>query len=256
MAAALSGLLGGSRDDRPRTSHALVVEALGRDIVTGVIAEGAILPGDSELSARFEVSRTVLREAMKTLAAKRLIEPKAKVGTRVLDRASWNFFDSQVLGWRLEAGLDRAFIDHLAEMRSALEPAAAAMAAQRVEPGELAALYELAERFDDPRHTPESIAAVDLAFHLAIVHASRNPFMRSIVGLIETALAVSFRLSSPAASPRLVAECAANHRLIVDAIAAKDPAAAADAMGRVIRVGRERTQTALATMHKTRRRPA
>ncbi|EEW89548.1 bacterial regulatory protein [Brucella suis bv. 4 str. 40] len=77
-----------------------MVGELGRGIVAGTIPEGSILPGDHELSLRFGVSRTVLREAMKTLAAKRLIEPKAKVGTRVLGHASWNFFDPDVLSWR------------------------------------------------------------------------------------------------------------------------------------------------------------
>ncbi|EEY01113.1 GntR domain-containing protein [Brucella pinnipedialis M163/99/10] len=83
-----------------------MVGELGRGIVAGTIPEGSILPGDHELSLRFGVSRTVLREAMKTLAAKRLIEPKAKVGTRVLGHASWNFFDPDVLSWRFEAGFD------------------------------------------------------------------------------------------------------------------------------------------------------
>ncbi|WP_243463671.1 FadR/GntR family transcriptional regulator, partial [Brucella suis] len=88
------GLLETAITGRKRhNSHAVVVGELGRGIVAGTIPEGSILPGDHELSLRFGVSRTVLREAMKTLAAKRLIEPKAKVGTRVLGHASWNFFD-------------------------------------------------------------------------------------------------------------------------------------------------------------------
>ncbi|WP_313609604.1 GntR family transcriptional regulator, partial [Rhizobium sp.] len=93
-----------------RNSHAHVVSELGSAIVSGRIAEGSLLPNDAELSLRFGVSRTVLRETMKTLAAKRLVEPKAKVGTRVLDRSSWNFFDPDVLGWRCEAGIDQEFV--------------------------------------------------------------------------------------------------------------------------------------------------
>ena len=101
-----------------RGNHAHVVAELGRGIVSGKIPEGSLLPGDAELSARFGVSRTVLREAMKTLSAKRLIEAKAKVGTRVLDRESWNFFDSDVLGWRFEAGLDFDFIEQGARLQA------------------------------------------------------------------------------------------------------------------------------------------
>src|SRR5690606_35980696 len=149
------------------------------------IKEGSILPGDAELLARFGVSRTVLREAMKTLAAKRLVAPKAKVGTRVVDRASWNFFDADVLGWRCDAGLDFEFIEHLAEMRMALEPAAAAAAALRAGSDDIVELYAIAARFDDLSHTPETIAKVDLDFHLAIARMSGNPFMRSASAIVE-----------------------------------------------------------------------
>ncbi len=70
-----------------------------------------------------------------------------------------------MLTWRFEAGFDEVFVDHLAEMRMALEPAAAAAAAQNATSDELIELYALAAKFDDPKHTPESIAKVDLDFH-------------------------------------------------------------------------------------------
>ena len=223
-----------------RSNHAHVVAELGRGIVSGKIAEGSLLPGDSELSARFGVSRTVLREAMKTLAAKRLVEAKAKVGTRILDKASWNFFDSDVLGWRFESGLDYEFIEHLAEMRMALEPAAAAAAAVRASSDDIVSLYAIAAKFDDMSHTPETIAKVDLEFHLAIARMSGNPFMRSASALIEAALAISFQLSSPAASPEKIDEVATNHLRITHAIASRDPQKAIAAMLHVIEVGKGR----------------
>lgn len=228
-----------------RSSHAHVVAELGRGIVSGDIPEGSILPGDSELSLRFGVSRTVLREAMKTLAAKRLVEPKAKVGTRVLNQSSWNFFDPDVLGWRCEAGVDLGFVEHLAEMRMALEPAAAAAAALRATTEDIVALYAIAAKFDDLSHTPESIAKVDLEFHLAIAHMSGNPFMRSVSGLIEAALAISFQMSSPAASVEKINEIATNHLRIAHAIAAHDPEKAVAAMKYVIEVGKGRIRDSL-----------
>lgn len=228
-----------------RSSHAHVVAELGRGIVSGEIPEGSILPGDAELSLRFGVSRTVLREAMKTLAAKRLVEPKAKVGTRVLDQSSWNFFDPDVLGWRCESGVDLGFVEHLAEMRMALEPAAAAAAALRATTEDIVALYAIAAKFDDLSHTPESIAKVDLEFHLAIAHMSGNPFMRSVSALIEAALAISFQLSSPAASVEKINEIATNHLRIAHAIAAHDPEKAIAAMKYVIEVGKGRIRDSL-----------
>ncbi len=223
-----------------RSNHAHVVAELGRGIVSGKIPEGSLLPGDAELSARFGVSRTVLREAMKTLAAKRLVEAKAKVGTRVLDKATWNFFDPDVLGWRFESGLDYEFIEHLAEMRMALEPAAAAAASLRASSDDIIALYAIAAKFDDLSHTPETIANVDLEFHLAIARMSGNPFMRSASALIEAALAISFQLSSPAASPEMIDEVATNHLKIAHAIASRDPQKAIAAMRHVIDVGKSR----------------
>lgn len=228
-----------------RSSHAHVVAELGSAIVSGRIPEGSLLPNDAELSLRFGVSRTVLRETMKTLAAKRLVEPKAKVGTRVLDRSSWNFFDPDVLGWRCEAGIDQDFIAHLADIRLALEPAAAAAAALHASNEDIVSLYVIAAKFDNVHHTPETIAKVDLEFHLAVARMSANPFMRSASGLIEAALAISFQLSSPASAPETIAEIASNHLRIVHAIAARDAEAAVKAMRHVIEVGKDRTQRAI-----------
>lgn len=222
------------------SSHDQVARTLGGEILAGVYPPGGKLPSEAEMLARFGVSRTVLREAMKTLTAKRLIEPKARVGTRVLPRDSWNFFDPDVLGWRCDAGIDHAFIDYIAEMRNALEPAAAAAAAVRATSDDIVALYAIAARFDDLSHTPETIAKVDLEFHLAVARMSGNPFMRSASALIEAALAISFQLSSPAASPEKIDEVASNHLRIAHAIASRDPARAIAAMQHVIDVGKSR----------------
>lgn len=231
---------------RPRGSHGLVVEELGRAIVAGEIPQGSLLPGDQELMERFHVSRTVLREAMKTLAAKRLIEAKSRVGTRVLDQVRWNFVDSDVMSWRLGAGVDLDFVNHLAEMRLALEPAAAALAARHATAHEIVDLYAIAARMDRGDHSRESIAKVDLEFHIAVAEYSRNPFMRSVSSLIEAALAVSLQLSSPALSPEGLATCAANHLRIAHAIAARDPERAAAAMRVVIDEGVARIGNVLA----------
>jgi len=105
-----------------RSAHGLVTHGLGRDIVEGRFAAGTTLPGDAELMERFGVSRTALREGLKTLAAKGLIESKTKVGTRVLPSKHWNMFDGDILSWRLAQGVDRSFLASLFEVRQALEP--------------------------------------------------------------------------------------------------------------------------------------
>ena len=127
----------------------------------------------------------------------------------------------------------------------ALEPAAAAAAALRATSDDIVTLYAIAARFDDLSHTPETIAKVDLEFHLAIAHMSGNPFMRAASALIEAALSISFQLSSPAASPEKIDEVATNHLRIAHAIASRDPERAIAAMRHVIEVGKRRIRASL-----------
>ena len=114
---------------RAHSNHAEVARSIGIDIISGRLAEGARLPGDAELTATFGVSRPVLRESVKTLVAKGLLSTKARVGTVVRGRSDWNMFDPDVLAWHLDAGIDKRFLADLAEIRLAIEPRAAALAA-------------------------------------------------------------------------------------------------------------------------------
>ena len=230
---------------KSRTSHSQVVDELGRAIIGGDYPVGATLPGDIELALRFKVSRTVLREAMKTLAAKGLIVPRARIGTRVTPRNQWNLFDSDVLTWHFQVGVDAEFLTHLSQIRLAFEPFAARLAAENATDDDVKLLYRLATEMGSTDHTPETLALADLKFHLGIAEASRNPFMRTVGSLIEAALVGVFKLSSPPLGDSRTAEISASHRLIVDAIAARDAEAAAQAMQAVIVTGRDRVKTAL-----------
>lgn len=229
----------------PRSNHARVVDELGAAIVAGEFPENSTLPGDPQLLERFGVSRSVLREAMKTLAAKGLVVAKSRVGTRVNPRESWNFVDSDLIIWQMQAGIDAEFIAHLCEMRLAFEPAAARLAALNATADEVANLFAITARIDNPRHSRESIAQEDLSFHLAVAAMSRNPFMRSVTTLIEAALAVSFQISSPALSPEEISHCAAQHLRIASAIASRDGAAAEAAMRVVVHEGELRARETL-----------
>jgi DNA-binding FadR family transcriptional regulator len=229
---------------RLRTNHAQIVDSLGRDIVSGAIPSGEILPGDSELMARFGVSRTVLREALKTLTAKGMIVPRARIGTRVTSRESWSLFDPDILNWHFEAGIDEAFLVHLSEIRLAFEPYAAGLAAGRATADDIAMLQRLADAMGETE-SAESHAMADLRFHLAVAEASRNPFMRSVGSLIEAALVGVFKLSSPSADLREIHNAQASHRRIVEAIRNRDVDGAREAMQSVIINGVERVRLAL-----------
>lgn len=232
---------------KTRTSHAQVVDELGRSIIAGEYPVGATLPGDLDLAQRFKVSRTVLREAMKTLAAKGLIVPRARIGTRVTPKNQWNLFDSDVLTWHFHKGVDEEFLIHLSQIRLAFEPYAAQLAAENASEEDVKHLYKLAADMGDPAHTPETLALADLRFHLGIADASRNPFMRTVGSLIEAALVGVFKLSSLPVGDSRTSEISASHRLIVDAIAKRDLEGAAEAMRAVILTGRDRVKTTLET---------
>lgn len=220
-------------------SHAQVVNGIGRSIVEGAYAVGAALPNDSELAERFRVSRTVLREAMKTLSAKGMVVARARIGTRVTDRSKWNLFDADVLFWHFDVGVDQAFLDHLCDMRLSFEPYAARLAAAAANEEDKGLLFEHAEAMRAAR-SDEEFAQADLRFHAALLDASKNPFMHSVGNLIEAALVTAFTLGSPAEDPLRHSTSAAAHRRIAEAIAAGDADAAAAAVEVVIREGRTR----------------
>lgn len=226
--------------NEPARSHtAHVMREIGVGIVSGRFPQSSILPGDSELMDRFKVSRTVLREAMKTLAGKGLIQAKARIGTRVRDRADWNLFDRDVLHWHAEVGFEPAFIDHVLEIRMVLEPEAAAFAAQRRSPEQLETLYGWVERMSVGPERQGAFVTADLNFHLAVATAAGNPFLRSISTLIEIALGAVLTISSPADDPRRLLRSVADHRAIADAIARRDSEAARASMRAVISQGIE-----------------
>ena len=223
------------------SSHDQIVRTLGEEIIGGVHAPGANLPPEPVLLQRFGVSRTVLREVLKTLTAKGLIVAKTRIGTRVLDPLNWNYFDPDVLAWKVNLGMDQAFRANLAEIRRALEPAAAALAAKRRTKPDIARLRAAiaAMRLET---TPRGFAEADLVFHLAVGAASGNPMMRSVAAVIEAALIQAFQLSPPVRTPALQKETVDAHAAIVDAIEARNGDAAAKAMLAVIDSGVDRIE--------------
>src|ERR671937_464809 len=114
-----------------RGLHGAVVHEVGVRIIRGDLPSGQPLPNEEELGEELAVSRTVLREAIKVLAAKRLVESRPKTGTRVLPRREWNLLDPDVLAWQVEAGADAEFLAEALELRGMSGPAAARRAAER-----------------------------------------------------------------------------------------------------------------------------
>jgi DNA-binding FadR family transcriptional regulator len=219
--------------DYPRDGlHGRVVHAIGRQILRGEIRPGEVVP----LQPGLRASRTVLREAIKVLAAKGLVESRPKTGTRVRPRRSWNLLDPDVLAWQREGAPPAPFLRKLTEVRSIVEPAAAELAAQRATARELAGMedaFRTMEAALDGRDPDfESFDLADMRFHRAILEGCHNDVLEQMSGVVFGALLVSFRATS-----RLPGSAKASlpkHRAILEAIRSRDPHMAAQAMKRLV----------------------
>lgn len=236
-----------------RNLHSQVLWQLGVAIVGGDYAEGTILPSDTELLQRFDVSRTVLREALKTLAAKGMIEPRARIGTRVLPRRRWNLFDADVLAWHFETGPDVEFLRSLSEIRIGVELESAALAAGRRTDQQAEALIACAKRMGEAT-SAEQFARTDLEFHRTVAEASGNPFMASISALVELALTAAFTISSPVEDPAAMVGTVKAHGRIAEAIQAGDADEAREAMKAVISEGFGRAAGRMAANRSSRKK--
>jgi DNA-binding FadR family transcriptional regulator len=219
-----------------------VVREIGLAITSGRFPANGLLPRDAELMRHFDVSRTVLREALKILSGKGLVRSKTRVGTRVRNRSEWSLFDPELLMWHASTGFDEHFIKYVGEIRLALEPEAAALAALRHSERDLDVLRGYVERMEQAMVSLRDFVDADLAFHLAVAEASGNPFMRAISALIEIALNAALAKSWPGDEPQGVARSAADHRAILEAIAARDPERARATMLVVIAEGVSRAE--------------
>jgi len=237
---------------RAISHHAEVARILGIDIITGQYPEGAKLPGDAELIRLFGVSRPVLREGVKTLVAKGLLSTKAKVGTVVRERSAWNMFDADVLAWHLVGRIDSSLLFDLGEIRLAVEPRSAALAARQRNNAHIAEMRSSIEQMRRERSSSAGFAEGDLRLHIAIAEASNNLFMRSMGGVIQAALRASFLISAPVSERERDVTMEAHVR-IVDAIENRNPQVASAEMANVIVNGINRLQGSIATPRGKRR---
>jgi DNA-binding FadR family transcriptional regulator len=217
-----------------RNFHSYVINEVGRAIVAGDMPVGSSLPGDAEMMDRFGVSRTVLREALKTLEAKGLVEARAKVGTRVLPQSRWNLFDRQVLGWKLESGPSETFLAAFQVVRVSLEVQAAQLAAQHREAEHVRLLHYWLNQRQVMAHRPEPFAQAQYEMHRVVGEASGNPFLRASSAIVEfgVALTVLRQLDADREAPPqgLASAQAADYDRLVREIEQGNPAEAAAAM--------------------------
>lgn len=202
----------------------VIVDDYLRQIISGEIAEGQLLPTETVLIERYAVSRTAVREAIQTLATKGFVQIRQGSGSTVAPRSSWNVLDQDYLQI---TGFGAAMFENLLEAREVVEPAIAAIAAARAKIDDVAALRALvAELAAAPRRDIDAQEHLEAAFHHKLAECSDNPVLISLHGSIWHLTRMQRMPVMPSAVHRVVFW----HEQIIDAIAAADAGAASDAM--------------------------
>ncbi len=204
--------------------HGNTVDHLGEAIVAGRYPAGQAIPPEPRLCEELGVSRTVIREAVKSLVAKGLLSTGPKVGTRVLTEEQWNWFDPDVILWKSKAGLTREFLRDLQDLRRVLEPAAVRMAAQRATAQDLAEIEAAYQGMREAVEEGGDYVAYDLLFHQGLLRASHNRMIVQMSKVLSALLRTSFEIStSRKDGPRSSLPL---HRAVLNAVAARNPAKA------------------------------
>ncbi|MDB5657437.1 MAG: FadR family transcriptional regulator [Cypionkella sp.] len=221
-----------------RNFHSYVISEIGIGIASGRLAVGAILPNDAEMMDRYGVSRTVLREALKTLEAKGLVEARAKVGTRVLPRSRWNLYDRQVLGWIQEAGPEAGFLQSYVELRQVIEMQTASLAAARRSAEQLRMLLYWLNQRSMMAALAEPFALAEFEFHRILCEASQNPFLRAASGLVEFGVVQAIAPQIRAGMVEFAVQKSLMYQALADAVGHAEPQAAGVAMGQILAADR------------------
>ena len=207
------------------------------NIVSGEMAEGLTLPNEAELTIRFGVSRTTLRETMQHLSAIGMIRSRTRAGTTVLSKDCWNYLDPLVLDATLKFGMDDHFYTSLVDARQQLEPAAAAQAAANATAQHLQTISDAFNAMVDANgRDTEAWSRADLDFHTAIIDASGNWVYRQFATAVRAALLASFRLTNRASQSH--EQALLKHQDVLEAIRMRRPDAAREAMQQLIGAAR------------------
>lgn len=200
-----------------RKVHLRLGDQLGLAIVRGDFRPGELLPSEARLCELTGVSRTALREAIRGLVAKSLVESRPKVGTRVLPSERWNQLDAEVLQWQLEVMDTDEYLRKVFELRHATEPAAAAIAARAATTADRAAITAAFEAMVAAGADNMLWVEADLTFHRRIYLATHNQFFWPISKLFSLALKEMFAIAARGSHrPRAVEEHRALMRAIVE----------------------------------------
>ncbi len=201
--------------------HGNTVDFLGEAIVAGRYPVGGSIPPEPVLCEELGVSRTVVRESIKSLVAKGLIHTGPKVGTHVLSADKWNWFDADVIAWQSKAGLTPEFIRDLQDLRRVVEPAAVRFAAMRATPEDIARIEAAYAGMKQAVYEGGDYITFDLRFHQGLLAASHNRMLVQMSKALSALLRTSFELST--AKENGTKQSLPMHRAVLDAVIAHNP---------------------------------
>lgn len=207
-----------------------MLDSLGRSIVIGSYDKSPF-PTEAQLAEQHSVSRSVIREAVKMLTAKGLLSARPRQGTIIQPSAFWNLFDTDVLRWLLERKFSVDLLKYFNQLRVAIEPEAAALAAVYANAGERKAIAAGLERMQAAEKDLDDPLNADIAFHVAILKASGNPFFVQFQDMVATALQTSIQFTN---SVKGRSASVADHAAVKEAIMRRHPERAHAAMRKII----------------------
>ncbi|RHW38348.1 FadR family transcriptional regulator [Lysinibacillus yapensis] len=167
-----------------------LVHKLGKQIISEVIPSGAVLPKVEVMSEQYGVSRTVVREALKGLVARRLVKSVPKMGTIICEREEWQWWDPEVLSWACEGEHNNKYFQQLTEMRLAIEPTTAELAAEHATKDDIKDIATCFEKLELSAisNNEKEWASADYDFHQSIMVASHNELLINLGKLLRDAL--------------------------------------------------------------------
>ena len=198
-----------------------IVDKLGLAIVTERLGRDHGFPVEAELCRQFGASRPVVREAVKMLTAKGLLRARQRAGTVVEPEDNWNLLDPDILRWLLQREFSIDLLIDFTEVRMAIEPRAAGLAAHAANGPQRQAIVQATERMFAAECGDDDPLEADIAFHRAVLLASNNRFIRQFTDLSEATLRFSIRRTNAYAG--VARASAADHARVGEAIIRGEP---------------------------------
>ncbi|WP_220447324.1 FadR/GntR family transcriptional regulator [Nonomuraea deserti] len=224
--------------------HGQVVDRIGGSLAAGELRAGDVLRLE-DVQERYAVSRTVAREAVRVLESKRVVTSRPRIGVTVRPMSAWNLYDPQVIRWRLASPGRAAQLRELAELRAAVEPAAAALAAGLAGQGVRQELIAHAQALTSAARDGDSegLVAADAAFHRVLLAASGNGMFAQLAEVTEELLKA--RRDLLLLPERLDTAAVRRHLDVAEAVAAGRRAEAAEAVRSIVESARDEVERLL-----------